>query len=92
MAKNVPTAGHMLTTMLLIVAGGSRSITLHATSDEAWARLVEYVDEHWFEAAGSEAPVDEEARATAFFSGPDDLYVLAAADLSELADSIDPSD
>lgn len=80
----------MLVTVLVIVYQGVETITLHDAEPAAWSALMKFVDGKWHPRFDDEPyPLEEQQRAKMFFADDDDLYILAEADLTELAGRID---
>lgn len=80
----------MLVTVLFIVYQGVEAITLHDAEPAAWSALMKFVDSRWHQRfRDAPYPLEEQQRAKMFFADEADLFILAEADLTELADRID---
>jgi len=80
----------MLVTVLVIVYQGVETITVHDAQSAAWTALMKFVDGGWRQRfRDGPYPLEEQERAKMFFADKDDLFILAEADLTELADRID---
>ncbi len=80
----------MLVTVLFIIYQGVETITVHVAEPAAWSALMKFVDGGWHQRFRHKPyPLEEQQRAEMFFADKDDLFILAEADLSELADRID---
>ena len=80
----------MLVTVLVIIYQGVETITVHDAEPAAWSALMRPADGGWPPRSRDEPyPPEEQQRAKMFFADEDDLFILAEADLTELADRID---
>ncbi|MDT7532965.1 hypothetical protein OVY48_05855 [Sphingobium sp. SA2] len=80
----------MLVTVLVIVYQGVETITVHDAEPAAWTALMKFVDGGWHQRFRDEPyPLEEQQRVKMFFADEGDLFILAEADLTELADRID---
>lgn len=80
----------MLVTVLVIVYQGVETITVHDAEPAAWSALMKFVDGRWHQRFDDEPyPREEQQRAKMFFADEADLFIVAEADLTELADRID---
>lgn len=80
----------MLVTVLFIVYQGVEAITVHDAEPAAWSELMKFVDSQWHQRFDDEPYLlEEQERAKMFFADEDDLFILAEADLTELADRVD---
>lgn len=78
----------MHATVLVILCDGQETLAVCNDAEHAWSELMAFIDGRWEARYGPALPPDDEAqRARAFFL-KDENYLIASADLSELANAL----